>query len=132
MREYYKFSKKHFEYELKGITIRNKFKSPILYTEEYINLGNETWEHIYLLPTKNKSVDILIYSSIDVNTNKVRDNGSDAVRVVLRWSTKNGFVFKAIHTHYRLKTLFNNLERTIINTQSQVFDLNYKEFGRVV
>jgi len=97
-------------------------------TNQWIADGNETWERIYKISTKNKSVEIILFSSIDIRTNEVRDNGNDRVRVVMKWKTRNGNMFKKIHHHNRLKTLFKNLEQTIIQTQSQVFDLNFKEF----
>lgn len=132
MKKYYKFSKKHFEFELRGILIRNNAGFMEDITEQWIQEGNETWERIYKITTKNKAVDIIIFSSIDMRTNSVRDNGDDAVRVVLRWKTKHGYVYKKIHKHYRLKTLFKNLEQTILNTQGQVFNLNFKEFTKEV
>lgn len=132
MANYYKFSRKHFEYELKGILIRNNFGFMQDVTEEFILKDCTTWERIYKVPTKNKSVDIIIYSSVDMRTHQVRDIGSDAVRIVLRWTTKNGEVFKRVGKHYRLETLFKNLENTIKNTRDQVFQLNYKEFSKEV
>ncbi|MNV17879.1 hypothetical protein D3C71_1086810 [compost metagenome] len=131
-RTYYQFSKKHFEFELKGITLRNAIHAAELYTEEYRAAGGETWEHIYRLPTRNRAVDIIIYSSVDINTNEVRDHGTDAVRVVMRWTTKKGPVFKALHTHQRITTLFKNLESTIVKAHQEVFSLNYKEFSEAV
>ncbi|MNB72090.1 hypothetical protein D3C81_333580 [compost metagenome] len=131
-RTYYQFSKKHFEFELKGITLRNGFRSAQLYTDEYRSEGGETWEHIYLLPTRNRAVDIIIYSSVDINTNEVRDHGTDAVRVVMRWKTKKGPVYKALHTHQRITTLFKNLENTLTKAQDGVFNLNYKEFSEAI
>ena|SRR6185312_4315071 len=128
MSRYYQFTKKHFEYELKGILIRNRAGFMEEITNQWIADGNETWERIYKISTKNKSVEIILFSSIDIRTNEVRDNGNDRVRVVMKWKTKNGNMFKKIHHHNRLKTLFKNLEQTIIQTQSQVFDLNFKEF----
>ena len=127
---YYKFSRKHFEFELKGILIRNRMGFMQDITEEWLSEGNETWERIYKVSTKNKSVDIILFSSIDIRTNNVRDNGADRVRVVLRWKTKNGPVYKKIHHHNRLDTLFKNLECTIKKLQTEVFNLNYREFAK--
>jgi hypothetical protein len=131
---YYQFSKKHFEYELNGILIRNKVGFMDDITDQWISEGHDTWERVYRVTTKNKSVNIIIFSSIDIRTNEVRDNGADRVRVVLQWNTKKGPVYKKIHHHNRLNTLFRNLEQTIMNIQPQVFNLNYKEFtpGEVV
>ena len=57
-------------------------------TDEQIEEGNSTWERIYKITTKNPSVDIVLFSSIDIRTDKVRDHAQDAVRLVLRWKTK--------------------------------------------
>lgn len=132
MANYYKFSRKHFEYELKGILIRNRLGFMNDITEEWLAEGKESWERIYKISTKNKSVDIILFSSIDIRTNEVRDNGADRVRVILRWKTKKGDVFKKVHHHNRLETLFKNLEWSIGNAQKEVFELKYTEFSKVV
>lgn len=126
--QYYQFSKKHFEYEMRGILIRNKCGFMTDITEEWIKEGNETWERIYKIQTKNKAVNLIVFSSVDIRTNEVRSNGVDAVRVVMQWTTKNGNVYRKVAKHYRLETLFKNLEKTLIEATSNVFNLNYKEF----
>ena len=127
--EYYKYSQKHFEYELKGILLRNKAG----FVEDITNEFNgEVQEHVYKVSTANRAVSILIYSSVSVQANKVRDIATDAVRIVLRWKTKYGYMYKRICKHYRLKTLFGNLERTIIEAQQQVFNLKWNEFRKEV
>lgn len=131
-KQYYQFSKKQFEYDLKGICFRNNFRTPINYTEEHRNEGGETWEHIYKIQTKNPAVAVLIYSSVDVNTNYVREKGGDAVRVVVRWNTRNGARYKAAATHYRIKTLFENLEKTLVREISAAFNLTPGEFVEAI
>lgn len=121
---YYKFCKKHFEYELRGLGLGRMENI----TEEWLNQGKETWEHIYKISTKNKAVDIIIFSSVDMRTNEVRDNGRDAVRLVMRWTTRKGEVFKRIGKHYRLNTLFKNMANSIREAQGTVFNLQFKEF----
>ena len=101
-------------------------------TDEWINEGNTTCERIYKISTKNKSVDIIIFSSVDMRTHEVRENGGDAVRVILRWRTKNGNFYKRVAKHYRLNTLFKNLEETLLTTKENVFSLNSKEFKKEV
>lgn len=127
---YYQFTKKHFEYELKGILMRNKLGTMEDITEQWkIENDSETWEYIYKISTKNRSVDIIVFSSVDMNTNKVRDIGNDAVRVVMRWTTRNGNFYKKLGKHYRIKTLFKNLEKTVVDGSNSVFGLNGKEFN---
>lgn len=130
MSKYFQYSRKHFEFELRGITIRNNLGFIKDITSEWISQGNSTWERIYSVPTRNKSVDIIIFSSVCVDENKVRNSGKDSVKVIMRWKTKNGYVYKKLAHHYRLETLFDNLSKTIMESLEGVFNLNYKEFNK--
>jgi hypothetical protein len=132
MRQYYQFGKKHFEFNVREFLITNKLGFLKDITEQYIVDGGNTWERIYTISTTNKSVEIMVFSSIDMRTNFVRDNGEDAVRLVLRWKTKNGYVYKKLAKHLRINTLFNNMHKTIQNAQNSVFNLKYNEFFREV
>lgn len=131
-RQYYQFGKKHFEYGVREFLIGSRIGFLKDITDEYLGEGNETWEHVYSISTKNKSADILVYSSVDMRTGYVREHGDDAVRLVLRWNTKNGYVYKKLGKHLRIKTLFQNMKKTIESAQQSVFQLNYKEFSREV
>ena len=130
--KYYKYSRKHFEYEFRGILINNQIGFLNDITEEWKKQGNETWERIYKISTKNKSLNIIVFSSIDINTNQVREIGGDAVRLVAAWTTKNGVVYKRISKHYRIESLFKNIERSLMSMQEQLFKLNYKEFSKAI
>ena len=132
MRKYYQYGKKHFEFGVREFLIPNKLGFLKDITEQYREEGNVTWEHVYSISTKNKAVDILVYSSVDVNTSHVREHGDDAVRLVLRWKTRNGYVYKKISKHLRIETLFQNMHKAIANAQKSVFALNYGEFSREV
>lgn len=130
MRQYYQFGKKHFEFSVREFLINNRMGFLKDITAEYIAEGNQTWENVYTISTKNKSVEILVFSSVDVRTSYVRDHGADMVRLVLRWKTKNGYVYKSLAHHQRIETLFNNMKKTVEKAQQSVFALNYKEFSR--
>ena len=126
--EYYEFGKKHFEYELRSVLIKNNLGFLKNITDEWKKEKN-SWEYIYSISTKNKSLDVIVFSSVDISTNFVRKNGSDAVRLVFRWKLKNGkTMYKHIKKHYRIKTLFSNIEKTLIEIQNQVFNLKFNEF----
>lgn len=127
-KEYYKFGKKHFEWELRSM--RLGVVTDI--TDELLDEGKNIWERVYSISTKNKSVDVIVFSSIDMRTDFVRDHGADMVRVVLRWKTKRGYVYKKVQHRERIKTLFNNLKVTIEGAQSQVFDLSFNEFSEAI
>lgn len=129
-KRYYQFGRKHFEYEMRGIVIKNKAGFFTEITNDYLKEGEKLWERIYKVSTKNPSVDIIIFSSIDIRTNFVREHSADAVRLVLRWKTKNGYVYKRIAKHLRIQTLFQNVEKSILKTQKEVFNLNYFEFTK--
>lgn len=90
----------------------------------------DTYEYVYRMATKNPKVDILIYSAIDKRTNKMRDNGKDAVRLIMRWQTKNGYIYKHLAKHLRIETLFVNIRKTLVDSVASVFNLNYKEFHK--
>lgn len=119
------FSKKQFEFLMRGMLINGRLG----FMEEISN-GEDTWEYVYKISTKNKSVEILVFSSVDIRTGKTREKGSDAVRLVLRWQTKYGYIYKKLAKHYRLETLFQNMEKTIKDAQNNVFNLNGKEFSK--
>jgi hypothetical protein len=108
---------------LKGILIKNRLG----FLSDITNQHRQTWEHIYEVTTKNPSVKIIIFSSVDMRTGCTRENGTDRVRIVMQWTTKNGVVYKRIARHNRLATLFENVKSTLLNVK--VFDLNYKEFN---
>lgn len=131
-REYYQFGKKHFEYGVRNFLISNKMGFLKDITEQYLADGNITWEHVYSISTRNSSVDIIVYSSVDVRTSHVREHGDDAVRLVLRWKTKNGYVYKRLGKHLRIKTLFDNMYKTIASANKTVLNLKYGEFSKHV
>lgn len=132
MRQYYQFGKKHFEYGVREFLINNRLGFLKDITEAYIAEGNQSWEHVYSISTANRSVDILVYSSVDIRTSYVREHGDDAVRIVLRWKTKNGYMYKKLSKHLRIKTLFNNMQKTVEEAQKTVFNLSYNEFTKEV
>lgn len=123
---YKKFGKKEFEYMLRYSCIKHQLGFMQEVSEKW-----DSWEHIYEVSTKNKAVDILIFSSVDIRTSYTRDKGSDAVRVVIRWNTKNGPVFKRLAKHKRIETLFDNLSTTLLTTKQTVFNLKYSEFKKI-
>jgi hypothetical protein len=121
---YKNYSKKQFEYFLRGLLIENKLG----FLSEVTNEHGQTWEHIYEVTTRNRAVTIIIFSSVDMRTGRTRENGADRVRLVLRWKTKNGYVYKRIARHNRLDTLFNNIKSTLLNF-NPFGQFDFKEFS---
>jgi hypothetical protein len=130
MRKYKQFGRKEFEYGVRNFLIENRLGFLKDITEVYKAEGNETWEHVYSISTRNRAVEIIVYSSVDIRTSHVREHGDDAVRLVLRWKTKDGYVYKKISKHLRINTMFDNMRKSIAQAQNQVFNLNYKEFTK--
>lgn len=128
MRKYYQFGKKHFEFGVREFLIANRLGFLKDITQEYLDEGNSTWERIYTVTTSNKAVQIMIFSSVDMRTDYVREHGDDAVRLVMRWKTRNGYVYKKLSKHLRISTLFNNMHKSIAQAQKDVFNLKYGEF----
>ena len=131
MKRFYQYGKKHFEFELRRLLFKNKIGSMEEITEEF-SKENYTEERIYKIKTKNPSVSIIVFSSVDIKTNFTREIGADAVRIVLEWKTKNGFVYKKVGKHLRIDTLFNNVEKSLLKAKGEIFNLNYKEFQKKI
>lgn len=111
---YRTFSKAQFEYFLTKTVKENELGYWRSLTED---LERETsrayWEHVYQMATLNRTLTILIYSSVDRRFNKTRDLGKDAVRIVYRWETEKGVLYAKLKTHYRVNGLEKNLETTL-------------------
>lgn len=106
------FTKAKFEYELSRIRRENNLPCWKNVTDEF----PDSLEYIYSFPLDGiGGLSILIFSSVDVRTDATRDNGSDAVRIVYRWITKNGDLYRHISKHTRIDTLFLNIEKSIMN-----------------
>lgn len=89
---YIEFSRSLFEFTLNQIIFPRR---SINVTVEMQVSGNPTMEHIYEIKLNNPKVVIIIFSSIDVQSNTTRENGKDRVRLVMRWDTKKGIDINA-------------------------------------
>jgi len=85
---------------------------------------------VYIFPSKNKAVQVIIFSSVDIKSEKVREVGNDAVRLVYNRTTRNGVMYKKIGKHYRVESLFNNLEGTLDKALNDVFKLELDGWKR--
>ena len=123
---YQAYSKAKFEYQLRGISWKVRSKGILDVTEDLKRNGITVKEHVYLMQTHRDNVAILIYSSLDVRTGRTRENGTDAVRVVVTVKTPQGRYYKAVKKHLRLQTLFDNLEKTLELTMK---DINFNKYS---
>lgn len=123
------FSKKQFEYLLNQELYKKRLGFMKEVQDFNTSYGWETWEYVYEISTKNPAVKIIIFSSIDKRTDRTREYGDDRVRLVMRWDTKSGPVYKRIKRHNRMDNLFTHLAATLKQAQDSVFKLNYKDFN---
>lgn len=125
MGTYKKFTLKQFKFFLYQAGVSSL--SDI--TEEWLGEGKISQEHIFKVSTRNKSLDIIIYSSVDMRDGKDRSCGSDAVRMVFRWKTSKGERYRRIGKRYRTTNVFQNVAYTINQAQGEAFNFDPQEFG---
>lgn len=83
-------------------------------------------EFVYRISLKNPSASIIVFSSVDKATERTRESGADAVRIIYEWKTKKGLIYSKIAKRNRVETLFKNLEDSVVEAASNCFDLgNY-------
>lgn len=68
------------------------------------------------------------FFSVDKRTDSTRDLGTDAVRVIFKWDTKNGVLYKKHKKLYRVDNLFVNLSEALAEAVKEIFNLNGKAF----
>jgi len=83
---------------------------------------------VYKFSLLNKSVSIIIYSSIEKQNDRTRDNATDAVRIVYEWTTKDGKKYSKIARHYRTESLLTNMSQSITAASIQCFALGEFEW----
>lgn len=117
------FTKEEFELGLQDICQRNNMTGFVDVTDRLIKGGKNILERVYMIPTINPSTFLVIYSTVDVRTGRVRESGEDAVRVFLQWK-KIGEPKprkKKLKSHPRIETLFKNLEKTLVEQQGKIY-----------
>lgn len=86
--------------------------------------GFTIWEYVYEVRLRNSSASIIVFSSVDKNSDRSREVNSDAVRVVYQWVTKGGAVYSKICKKYRVESLFENLSEALISASNECFELS--------
>ncbi|BCE03462.1 hypothetical protein [Marinicellulosiphila megalodicopiae] len=125
---YKQYWKSEFQNTLTSIANTGKINR---WTEISSNLENNQIpinEYVYQFTLRNKSVSIIIYSSIDKKTDRTREVGSDAVRIIFEWKTKEGKKYNKIAKHYRTESLFSNMIESINKASEKCFKLNDLEW----
>jgi hypothetical protein len=129
MSDYYNFSRKVFEEEVNNIALMNELQLRDI-TDQALKAGQKIQERLYQMTTKNSSIRVLIYSSLDIRSNDARTIGADAVRINLWINTNYGKGFKKFKRHYRTTNVFKNLLKTIEEVNEYV--TNEKEISKWV
>ena len=126
-KEFYRFNRFQFVQTLRKIS--EAYKLPYIARCKEKELVDSVEEYIYTMKTPYKAIDILIYSSVDKKTNSMRKNGKDAVRLVYRWKLSDGsYAYKRIGKHLRIKTLFVNMRKTLVQAYHGVAELDHSDF----
>lgn len=95
---------------------RDEFESVLDDTGLFFTVQNYDWtkELVYEADSNEGRFSVRVYSSIDERTNKARDKGSDAIRVVLIDNKNRRPVMKQRRVN-RIKTYDKNLKKRINN-----------------
>lgn len=115
MANYVQYTKQEFEQEVLSKIVHDA-RVPgtwVDITDAWRKENPGTFERIYCIPTYNRAVTIIVYSSVDIHTGKVREHGADRVRVIYRWNTRNGMIYRKGAWHNRVEGLFQNLCKTV-------------------
>lgn len=115
MKRFKSYSKDKFERELTVIKDKN---SDIRYWRDITaevekNSDNGLGEYVYCFITTKSDLEILIYSSIDRATDRSREIGEDAVRVVAKLNKDGKVQYPYSKSHPRIETVFKNMAKSI-------------------
>jgi hypothetical protein len=88
-------------------------------------------EFVYRISLKNPSASIIVFSSVDKITERTRDIGADAVRIIYEWKTENGLIYSKIAKRNRVETLFENLRESIVEAANNSFNLGSYSWGKL-
>jgi hypothetical protein len=88
-------------------------------------------EFVYRIKLKNPNASIIVFSSVDKTTERTRDIGADAVRIIYEWNTKNGLIYSKIAKRNRVETLFDNMRGSITEAANNSSNLNFYSWGKL-
>lgn len=128
-KEFVSYSRWQFVQTLRKIS--ETYNLPYIGRCEEKELIDYAMEYIYTMRTPCKTIDILIYSSVDKRTNFMRQTGKDAVRLVYRARLQDGsFAYRRIGKHLRTKKLFVNMRKTLLKAYHGARRLDFSKFTR--
>jgi hypothetical protein len=124
------YDRKGFEYEVRGICIKEKpgFFNDL--TEDLMLIApDRVDQRVYAITTKNKSVDYIIYSGISTETNETLES-FEKVNVVMRWKTRSGIMYKTVASAPRNEDMFKVISDGIVAAKDTIFKLDFKSFTK--
>jgi len=87
-------------------------------TKEFTE-NSYTKEYVYAIDLGVRNIRIIIFSSVDTNTDKTRDSGADMVRIIWEISNqKTNKIFKTVKNLKRIGNLENNMIDAILLASS--------------
>lgn len=96
-------------------------------------IENKHWlnEYVFSIKTWNKSIFIIVFSSILINTKLWRKIWEDSVKIVYKWETKEGILYRKIAHLQRVEGFFKNFNDTINNYLLKFWDnINDTKFNK--
>lgn len=122
MGKYTEFDKHEFEKVLNDTIIQFDTRLRFYTLNGRDERFDEVLEYVYILHTGVSWINIIIFSSIDIHSNKCRPNGKDRVRVVLEWEYPNVRepIYKSIGKFKRTEKMLNRLSTLLTLTLAAV------------
>lgn len=86
-------------------------------------------EIVYQLSLPRSAASIIVFSSVDISTERTRKNGADAVRIIYEWNTRNGLIYAHYDKRLRIETMLQNLRISIVQAATDATNLKQFRFG---
>lgn len=127
--KYKQYWKSEFQAGLSTICNKGLLKSWEEVSDEIQSDEININEFVYRIKLRHPSAAIIIFSSVDKSTERTRDLGSDAVRIIYEWNTKNGIIYSRIKKRLRIDTLFENIQESVDGATAYLNDLKQLKWG---
>ena len=82
-------------------------------------------ERVYLVSTRDRRRSILVYSTLDIRTDRVSDEIGRFVRFYLVEKRLNGYEYKYLGRRLRTEVLFDRMESFLIDVNKRILDENF-------
>lgn len=82
-------------------------------------------ERVYLVSTRDRRRSILVYSTLDIRTDRVSDEIGRFVRFYLVEKRLDGYEYKYLGRRLRTEVLFDRMESFLIDVNKRILDENF-------